>query len=164
MRKYTYIIFIIIIVVSVFILSQCTVSTTCGVVTFYNMTGDPISNIKLGGKSISTYMSPGAKTDIWYYENISGYLSAIDMERSEVKYKFRTNYEYQVVMKKQKYDKVFHQIEGKNVLVSYKERNMFFVKQGYGHGDDLVHIQRTPVPPVITIVTPTPSPQSTVNP
>lgn len=126
--------FLIILIITSFLFLTCTVNQNTGLIVLTNLTGNDISNVKVGTTSITGYISRGAKVDYWYYSTLSGKLTGAGVVKNQYLYnlednqgtlsddedslEFKLNYEYKID------------------IIEKDNKNYFYIHCGVSPGDD----------------------------
>ena len=80
----------------ILIIFNCTVNDKTGLIQIKNSTYEYLTNVKIGQTLLAAYVSPGSYIDYWYYNTITGKLTAdgiqIDNSIASTTYQLKTGY------------------------------------------------------------------------
>lgn len=108
--------FLLLIILSFFGILSCTVNDGTGLILLNNSSNSDITNIKIGGITISGYLPQGQKYDYWYFNTLTGTLTGgsvasnviyyisgnqgdtlISLSGSQIdNFQFKKDYEYEI--------------------------------------------------------------------
>ncbi len=129
MKKYYFL--IIIIILSFF---NCTVNNSTGLIVLTNLTESDIINVKIGGTTITSYISRGGKVDYWYSTTLSGKLTASGVVNNRYLYNLNDN---QGTLSSDEENLEFKlNTEYKIDIIMKDKKNFFYILGGIQPGDD----------------------------